>query len=152
MPEGSQQSSLSTGTLIRRGNERVPADVAMMVSLDDISAKMTMLVETMDKLLRLTQSSITTGFFSFTVPVTDVLQEITLNTYWMGFALDNAGPGAIRMRINTMEGDVSRELSIASGDGWWWDARFPVIRKLFLVANAGTTATVKLSGSEGKWR
>jgi hypothetical protein len=148
----SQRDPLSDKSLIKRGDDLVPVDVAMIMSLDDISAKLTALTQATTRLLRLTQSQITTGFFSMTLVVGTELTTLVPSTPWIGMALENDGPGDIKMRINRMRGDINTELTVASGDGWAWDSRYPTINKLYFIVSSGTTASIKISGAEGKWR
>lgn len=102
------------------------------------------------KLRKLEESKIPTGASTYEWTITTTPMEIKLDRPWISFALINDGSGDIKMRINTQEGDISRETTVKNGGSIDWDFDFPIITKLFLVAVSGT-ATVRVYAEEGKW-
>ncbi len=102
------------------------------------------------KLRKLEESKIPTGAVSFEWTITTTTKRIDLGYPWISFSLHNDGPGNVRMRINTLRGDISRETTIDSGEVISRDFNYPIVTRLYLVTESGT-AIVRVYAEEGKW-
>jgi len=102
------------------------------------------------KLRKLEESKIPTGAKSFEWTITTTTKRIDLGLPWISFSLHNDGPGNVRMRINKLEGDISAEATVDSGEVISRDFEYPIVTRLFLVTESGT-ATVRVYAEEGRW-
>ena len=102
------------------------------------------------KLRKLEESKIPIGAKSFEWIITTTIKEIEIGVSWISFSLHNDGPGNVRMRINELEGDISQEATIDSGEVISRDFEYPIVTRLYLVTESGT-ATVRVYAEEGRW-
>ena len=104
------------------------------------------------KMRKLEESKIPIGAPTFEWTITTTTMRIDLANPWISFSLRNDGPGNVKIRINTLEGDISRETTIDSGEVMSRDFKYPVVTKLYLVTESDT-ATVRVYAEEGrKWQ
>jgi len=108
------------------------------------------MADRLDKLLKLFQSMGPIGYFTKIFSVTDTIKEIPFQNPLVAIDIDNDGLGDIYVRINNMDGDITREIPIVSGDGIGFYSVYPLIEKVYVVAAAGTTATINIYGEEGR--
>lgn len=106
------------------------------------------------KLRKLEESKIPTGATMLRRTVTDSMTSLDLLPRWISFSLTNDGPGAITVWVNEIEwvderADFLLDGMIPSGESLNVDMKFPVIHTLYLKANAGTNALVRIYGKEG---
>ena len=128
--------------VIEEGREVIRPDVIGAVTQ---LAQLAQLV----KLRRLEESKIPTGVKPLKKTVTDSIMKLVLYPPWISFSLINDGAGAITVWIND-EVDPLVDSMIASGKTYNCDARYPVIKAVYLKAESGTTATVRIYGKEGR--
>ena len=102
------------------------------------------------KVRLLEESKVPTGSKSFTWNVTDTEKEIVLGTPWISFSLLNDGSNNVYIRINTLDGNMTNEAGIKSGERYTFNATYPLITKIYLVCNSGEGATVRVYAEEGK--
>ena len=102
------------------------------------------------KLRKLEESKIPTGAKSFEWTITTTTKRIDLGLPWISFSLHNDGPGNVRMRINKLEGDISAEATVDSGEVISRDFEYPIVTRIYLVTESGT-ATVRVYAEEGRW-
>ena len=102
------------------------------------------------KLRKLEESKVPIGAKSFEWTITTTIKRIDLGVPWISFSIHNKGLGNIRMRINELEGDISQETTIDSGEVLSRDFGYPIITRLYLVTESGT-ARVKVNAEEGRW-
>ena len=101
------------------------------------------------KLRKLEESKIPTGVKPLKLTVTDTIMEVGLYPPWISLSLANNGGGGVTVWVNTPD-EPFEEGMVASGDTYSLDCTYPVIRTLYLRAEPGTTASVRVYGKEGK--
>ena len=132
-------------------NPRIPTDIANFIALDDLMVLQAITVERMDKLTRLEESKIPIGAPTFEWIITTTTKRVDLANPWISFSLHNDGPGNVKVRINTLEGNMSDETTVDSGEVLNRDFDYPIITRLYLVTES-STATVRVHAEEGrKW-
>lgn len=103
------------------------------------------------KMRKLEESKIPTGAPSFEWEITTTIKRVDLANPWISFSLHNDGPGNVKIRINTLGGDMSYETTVDSGEVLTRDFEYPIVTRLYLVTES-STATVRVHAEEGrKW-
>jgi len=101
------------------------------------------------KLRKLEESKVPTGVKPLKRTVTDTIMKLPLYPPWISFSLINDGAGALTVWVND-EADPFAESMIANGESYECDAKYPVIKSIYLKAASGTTAAVRIYGKEGR--
>lgn len=122
--------------------ERVDPNVAAFIVQSVQAAQLV-------KLRKLEESKIPTGEISLSRTITDTIKEITLSRPWLSFTLANDGAGDVLLRINTLDGS-DEGAAIGSGENYNFSSDYPIVKKLFLVTTARTTANVRIRALEGR--
>lgn len=125
-------------------DERMSPAIMQFIMLASIAAQQS-------KTRLLEERKVPTGSKSFTWSVTDVEKEIVLGTPWISFNLLNDGSDTVYVRINTLEGNITDEAGIGKGERYNFNAKFPIITRIYLACNPGKSATVRVYAEEGKW-
>lgn len=102
------------------------------------------------KLRKLEESKVPTGVKPFKLTITDTTTKLSLYPPWISFELINDGTGDIIAWINDEQVPLQLEGMITSGDTYACDMHFPVIHTLYLKADVGETAIVRIYGEQGK--
>lgn len=101
------------------------------------------------KLRKLEESKIPIGASSFEWTITTTTKRVDLANPWISFTLYNEGLGSVKVRINTLNGDMSDETTVNSGEVLNRDFEYPIITRLYLVTES-STAIVRVHAEEGK--
>ena len=122
-------------------------DLAVMAYVVQVAATIHL-----SKMRKLEESKIPIGAPSFEWTITTTTKRVDLANPWISFSLHNDGPGNVKVKINTLEGDISSETTIDSGEVMSRDFKYPVMNRLYLVTES-STATVRVYAEEGrKWQ
>lgn len=103
------------------------------------------------KMRKLEESKIPIGVKPLKLIITDTTTKIPLYPPWISFELINNGTGNIIAWINDEEEPLHLEGMITSGDSYSCDMHFPVIHTLYLKADEGETATIRIYGEQGRF-
>lgn len=101
------------------------------------------------KLRKLEESKVPIGVKPLKYTVSDTTMEVQLGQPWISFSLINDGTGALTIWVND-ERDPLVEGMVADGETYNCDMKYPIIHTLYLKAESGTTANVRIYGKEGK--
>ncbi len=88
------------------------------------------------------------GGISLTFKVGTEITEVKFNPPLTGFAFENDGPGNIKARINSKDG-IQNEFLCLSGDGYYYDFKFAIIKSVFFISDAADTV-IDFSGAVGQ--
>lgn len=102
-----------------------------------------------ERLKELEESKIPTGTRPLKRTVTDSIMKVSLGTPWISFTLINDGSDALTVWVNSEE-DPLVESMIENGETYNLDLTYPVIYTLYLKAESGGSASVRIIGVEGK--
>ena len=125
--------------------DRIDPNVAMFIMQAAQTAQLV-------KLRKLEESKIPTGVKSIILIVPDSTLGVSIYPSWISFSLRNEGPGGIVVWINDSGDPLLHSNMVNSNDYFDSDMIYPVISKLYLRAESGTTATVRIFGKEGIMR
>jgi len=89
-----------------------------------------------------------TGGISLTFKVGTEITEMKFDPPLTGFAFENDGPGNIKSRINSKDG-IQNEFLCLSGDGYYYDFKFAIIKSIFFLSDAADTV-IDFSGAVGQ--
>ena len=90
---------------------------------------------------------IPTGTISFIFNVGTEVTELKFRKPLTAFAFDNKGPGNVKMKVNTND-NIENELPILSGDGYYYDFKFAIVKSIFFLGDA--VCSIEFGASEGK--
>jgi len=140
------QVALPTVQVVENGkpvsNERIDPSVMQFI------AQMASLSQ-LNRTRKLEEAKIPIGTKALTFTVTNTRLKVGLYPPWISFSLRNDGPGSLVVWINDAETPEMSNI-IQVNEMYDCDMTYPVIRMLHLRAQAGTTASVRIYGKEGK--
>ena len=128
--------------VIEEGQEVVRPDVMSAVVQLAQLAQLT-------KIRKLEESKVPVGIKPLKRTVTDTIMELPLYPPWISFSLINDGSNALTVWVNSEEDPLIEDM-IASGETYNLDAKYPIIRTLYLKSETGTSNQVRIYGKEGK--
>lgn len=101
------------------------------------------------RIKELEESKVPTGTKPLRLTVTDTIKVVKLGVPWISFTLINNGSDALTVWVNSEE-DPLVESMIDNGETYNLDMTYPVIHTLYLKAESGGSATVRIIGLEGR--
>ena len=127
------------------GKEIVRPDIVQYLAQEDTNTRLW-------RLEKLEKSKIPIGEKTLSLTVTDKEREVVLSPPWKSYILTNDSIGtSLYFRINHMEGPLTLGSPVNGGEVKSESFDYPIIQRFFFVAASGTTASVRLSGVQGKW-
>ncbi len=105
------------------------------------------------KTRKLEETKVPTGVYSLNLAITDKAYTLTLERPWISFSLWNkVGSSPVRVAVNDPRNlDRDDVDPLAANEKVEVDMKYPVIREIYLRAETGGTATVRIRAKEGKW-
>ena len=122
--------------------ERIDPNVAAFIMAAASTAQLV-------KIRKLEESKVPVKTIPLKYTVTDTTMRLRLSPPWISLSLINDGDGAVTIWVNDESEPAATDM-IASGLSYNLDFTYPVIKTIYLKAAIGTTATVKIYGTEGK--
>ena len=101
------------------------------------------------KMRKLEESKVPIAVKPLRRTVTDSVMEIKLDQPWISFSMINDGAGAVTAWVNDKNDPLETSM-VASGETYSCNMDFPVIWAVYLKANTGTTAAVRIYGKVGR--
>ena len=101
------------------------------------------------KMRKLEESKRVVRISSYGWSLTTDTMTFDITNPWISFSLINDGTGNVKMKMNSLEGEISDESTIDSGEEVHFDFVYPYVTKLFLTTESGT-ATVRVRAAEGR--
>jgi hypothetical protein len=128
------------------------------VTIDDYDNFMQFLMQAaataqLVKMRKLEETKIPTGVYSLNLAITDKVFTLTLERPWISFSLWNKkGSSPVRVAVNDLR-DLDKDDvdPLDANEKVEVDMKYPVIREIYLRAETGGTATVRIRAKEGKW-
>ena len=126
------------------GEERMNPAVLSFIMQASMAAQMA-------KMRMLEESKVPTGSKSFKLTVTDSITELSVGLVepWISFSLVNDGPSGVYVEVNE-PGKLLDKVPVNSGETETVDMRYPIINIVYLQAESGGTAAVRIKAKTGK--
>ena len=124
------------------GEERMDPAILQFVMQASIAAQTA-------KMRKLEESKVPVGSKSYSATIPDTVTVVKLGEPWISFTLINDGGSSVYVEVNSDEGLLDKT-PVKAGESYTYNAEYPIIHTLYLQAESGGTAAVRIKGKVGK--